>query len=84
MGGARHGNTCAINIGRDLLRLWLDSGSHRRIREGARRMAAITDVSLGFMVFMLFSSVIITAWLTIDDEDFNRRFEEYRKSGEED
>tara|TARA_X000001382_G_scaffold111357_1_gene88220 strand:- start:321 stop:464 length:144 start_codon:yes stop_codon:yes gene_type:complete len=47
-------------------------------------MAAITDVSLGFMVFMLFSSVIITAWLTIDDEDFNRRFEEYRKSGEED
>ena len=47
-------------------------------------MAAVTDVGLGFALFLLFSSVILTAWLTIDDEDFNRRFEEYRKSGEED
>ena len=37
-----------------------------------------------FVPLVLFSSVILTAWLTIDDEDFNRRFEEYRKSGEED
>jgi hypothetical protein len=47
-------------------------------------MAQITDVSLGFTLFLLFCGVILTAWLTIDDEDFNRRFEEYRKSGEED
>ena len=47
-------------------------------------MATIADISLGFTMFLLFSSVILTAWLTIDNEDFNRRFEEYRKSGEED
>lgn len=47
-------------------------------------MATIAGFSLGFALFLLFSSVILTAWLTIDDEDFNRRFEEYRKSGEED
>lgn len=47
-------------------------------------MAQIADVSLGFTLFLLFSTVILTAWFTIDDEDFNRRFEEYRKSGKED
>ena len=47
-------------------------------------MATLADFSLGFALFLLFFGVILTAWLTIDDEDFNRRFEEYRKAGEED
>ena len=41
MGGARHGNADDYSTDGDLLWLWLDSGSHRRIREGERRMATI-------------------------------------------
>ena len=44
----------------------------------------MNDINLGFTLFLLFCGVILAAWFTIDDEDFNRRFEEYRKSGEED
>ena len=41
MGGARHGTSDAFHIDGGMLRLRLDSGSHRRIREGERRMATI-------------------------------------------
>jgi hypothetical protein len=39
--------------------------------------------TLGYLLLTLFASVILIAWLTIDDEDFDKRFEQYRKSGED-
>ena len=41
-------------------------------------------MELGYILFFLFASVIIIAWLTIDDEDFNERFEHNRKARFED
>jgi hypothetical protein len=41
-------------------------------------------MELGYILFFLFAGVIITAWLTIDDEDFNERFEHNRKARFED
>lgn len=42
------------------------------------------NITLGHLLLILFASVVLVAWFTIDDEDFNKRFESYRKSGEED
>ena len=42
------------------------------------------EFNLFFFLFLLFSGVIIVAWLTIDDDDFNKRFEHNRKARFED
>ena len=42
------------------------------------------EFSLGYLLLFLFVGVILTAWLTIDDEDFNERFEHNRKARFED
>ncbi len=44
----------------------------------------MTEFNLAYFLFFLFASVIIIAWLTIDDEDFNERFEHNRKARFED
>lgn len=44
----------------------------------------MSEFNLGIFLFALFSSVIIVAWITIDDEDFNERFEHNRKMRFED
>jgi cell division protein FtsL len=44
----------------------------------------VDEFSLGYLLLFLFVGVILTAWLTIDDEDFNRKFERHRKSRFED
>tara|TARA_X000001316_G_C880447_1_gene6283 strand:+ start:54 stop:197 length:144 start_codon:yes stop_codon:yes gene_type:complete len=44
----------------------------------------MTEFNLAYFLFFLFAGVIITAWLTIDDEDFNERFEHNRKARFED
>jgi hypothetical protein len=41
-------------------------------------------MELGYILFFLFAGVIITAWLTIDDENFDKKFERHRKSRFED
>jgi hypothetical protein len=41
-------------------------------------------MELGYILFAVFAGVIVVAWLTIDDEDFNRKFERHRKSRFED
>ena len=41
-------------------------------------------MELGYILFFLFSGVIVVAWLTIDDEDFNERFNHNRKARFED
>jgi hypothetical protein len=40
-GDARHGTDDDYSTDGSLLRLWLDNRTHRRIREGERRMATI-------------------------------------------
>lgn len=49
-------------------------------------MLYISDVefNIGYAILILFSVVILTAWLTIDDEDFDRKFQRHRKSRFED
>jgi|TARA_S200002703_G_scaffold109701_1_gene95392 hypothetical protein len=44
----------------------------------------VIEFNLFFFLFLLFSGVIIVAWLTIDDEDFNKKYDRYRKSRFED
>lgn len=41
-------------------------------------------MELGYILFAVFAGVIVVAWLTIDDEDFNQRFEHNRKARFED
>lgn len=41
-------------------------------------------MELGYILFFLFAGVIVVAWLTIDDEDFNGRFNHNRKARFED
>jgi hypothetical protein len=41
-------------------------------------------MELGYILFAVFAGVIVVAWLTIDDEDFNERFEHNRKARFED
>ena len=44
----------------------------------------MTEFNLAYFLFFLFASVIIIAWLTIDDDDFNKKYDRYRKSRFED
>ena len=41
-------------------------------------------MELGYILFAVFAGVIVVAWLTIDDEDFNERFNHNRRSRFED
>ena len=49
-----------------------------------RGISPMSEFNLGIFLFALFSGVIIVAWITIDDEDFNERFEHNRKMRFED
>ena len=42
------------------------------------------EFNMGYVILILFIVVILTAWLTIDDDEFNKKFEEYRKGRIED
>ena len=42
------------------------------------------EFNIGYAILILFFVVIVTAWLTIDDDDFNKRFEHNRKARFED
>lgn len=42
------------------------------------------EFNIGYAILILFAVVIVTAWLTIDDDDFNKRFEHNRKARFED
>lgn len=42
------------------------------------------EFNIGYAILFLFAFVIVTAWLTIDDDDFNKRFEHNRKARFED
>lgn len=42
------------------------------------------EFNIGYAILILFSFVILTAWLTIDNEDFDRKFQRHRKSRFED
>jgi len=41
-------------------------------------------MDVGYLLLFLVSAIVIVAWLTIDDDDFNERFERYRNSTFED
>jgi len=41
-------------------------------------------MELGYILFAVFAGVIVVAWLTIDDEDFDERFNHNRKARFED
>lgn len=49
-----------------------------------RGTSPMSEFDLGIFLFVLFAVVIIVAWATIDDEDFNERFEHNRKMRFED
>ena len=42
------------------------------------------EFDIGYALLILFAVVIVVAWLTIDDDDFNKRFEHNRKARFED
>ena len=42
------------------------------------------EFNIGYALLILFAVVIVVAWLTIDDDDFNKKFDRYRKSRFED
>ena len=42
------------------------------------------EFNIGYALLILFAVVIVVAWLTIDDDDFNKKFDSYRKSRFED
>jgi DNA-binding CsgD family transcriptional regulator len=44
----------------------------------------MSEFNLGIFLFALFAGVIIVAWITIDDEDLDERFEHNRKMRFED
>ena len=39
----------------------------------------MVEFSLGLYLFLLFSGVILVAWITVDDEDLDKRMEHNRK-----
>jgi hypothetical protein len=42
------------------------------------------EFNVGYAILILFVVVILTAWLTIDDHDFNKKFQRHRKGRFED
>ena len=42
------------------------------------------EFNTGYAILILFSIVIVTAWLTIDDDEFDKKFERHRKGRFED
>lgn len=42
------------------------------------------EFNTGYAILILFSVVIATAWLTIDDDEFNEKFKRHRKGRFED
>jgi len=42
------------------------------------------EFNIGYALLFLFTGVILTAWLTIDDDEFDKKFERHRKSRFED
>jgi len=38
---------------------------------------------VGFILVAMVATIIVVAWLTIDQEDFNKRFERMKESGQE-
>ena len=42
------------------------------------------EFNIGYAFLILFAVIIVVAWLTIDDDDFNKRFEHNRKARVED
>ena len=42
------------------------------------------EFNVGYAILILFFVVIVTAWLTIDDDEFNEMFERHRKGRFED
>ena len=44
----------------------------------------MVEFNVGHAILILFVVVILTAWLTIDDHDFNKKFQHHRKGRFED
>ena len=44
-----------------------------------RGISLMVEFSLGLYLFLLFSGVILVAWITVDDEDLDKRMEHNRK-----
>ena len=42
------------------------------------------EFNIGYALLILFAVIIVVAWLTIDDDEFNKRFEHNRKARFED
>ena len=42
------------------------------------------EFNVDYAILILFFVVIVTAWLTIDDDEFNEKFERHRKGRFED
>lgn len=42
------------------------------------------EFNVGYAILILFFVVIVTAWLTIDDDEFDKKFERHRKGRFED
>ena len=42
------------------------------------------EFNTGYAILILFSVVIITAWLTIDNDEFDKKFQRHRKGRFED
>ena len=42
------------------------------------------EFNIGYGILILFIVVILTAWLTIDDDEFDKKFERHRKGRFED
>lgn len=42
------------------------------------------EFNVGYAILILFIVVILTAWLTIDDDEFDKKFERHRKGRFED
>jgi len=44
----------------------------------------MTEFNIGYAMLFLFAFVIVTAWLTIDDDEFDEKFQRHRKARFED
>ena len=42
------------------------------------------EFNVGYAILILFIVVILTAWLTIDDDEFDKKFERHREGRFED
>ena len=42
------------------------------------------EFNIGYALLFLFTGVILTAWLTIDNDEFDKKFERHRKARFED